>query len=192
MLIKPPIRQEETEKDVYNILSRFVKHIEDDPDMNETPKRIAKMYEYFFREEDPSSHFKKKFPTDNDEMIIVRDLRAVSLCPHHLLPIEYRIHIGYIPNGEALGLSKFSRIARAVASVPILQENLTTKLVDLFDQNLKNNGVMVVVQGVHGCMKYRGVFESTSETITSAIKGFFATNEKTKKEFLDLIKLSHL
>lgn len=159
----------------------------DDPDFAETPERIKKMYEWFFRNEDPIKHLDKKFPTNNDQMVIIKDIRAYSLCPHHLMPIEYIISIGYIPDKTALGLSKFSRIVRAVTSYPKLQENMTTQVAGVIEQ-LNPKGVMVVAKGMHGCMRFRGVKEKDSIMITSDCRGIFRVDQKTREEFLTLIK----
>lgn len=158
----------------------------EDPDMRETPMRVEKMYKHFFRNEDARIHFNKTFPTSNNEMIILKNINVIGLCPHHLMPIEYKIHIGYIPNGFALGLSKFNRICKAVASYPKLQENLTHEICNLIQNNLKCMGVIVVVKGIHGCIKFRGV-EDCSDTITSQISGIYQMNPEAKREALSII-----
>lgn len=159
---------------------------QNDPDMKGTPERLSKMYKHFFRNEDVKLHFEKKFPTDNDQMIIVKDIECVGTCPHHFVPIIYKVHIGYIPNKYALGLSKFARIAIALSSHPKLQENFTKEIARSIDENLETNGVMVVVCGIHGCMRCRGVQQVESSTITSAVSGAFKMNAETRAEFLSL------
>lgn len=159
------------------------------PDFKDTPLRVAKVYKHFFRNEDPKIHFEKKFPTTNDQIVILKDINVIGLCPHHLLPIEYKVHIGYIPNNFALGLSKFNRIVSAVASYPKLQENMTDEICAIINEQLNPKGVIVVVEGIHGCMKFRGV-EDTTKTITSEISGAFVENNSTKSEFLLLLKLN--
>lgn len=177
---------------IHDFLKTYNPEIEQDPDMRETPKRFVKMYNYFFRNEDPKIHLEKKFPTNNDQIITVRNISAIGLCPHHLMPIEYKVHIGYLPDKLALGLSKFSRITKAVASKPILQENMTTEIADIIEKGLQTRGVMVIVQGIHGCMKFRGVEEKESETITSEIRGRFIEAPHVRQELLDLLKLKSI
>lgn len=159
------------------------------PDFADTPQRVAKMYKHFFRNEDPQIHFSKKFPTTNDQIVILKGIHTIGLCPHHLIPIEYKVHIGYMPNGFALGLSKFNRVVEAVASYPKLQENMTDEICELINNAMNPLGVIVVVEGIHGCMKFRGV-EDTTVTITSEISGVFKEDPSTKAEFLSLIKLN--
>ena len=156
-----------------------------DPDMKGTPERLAKMYEHYFRNEPIESHFEKTFPTKNNQMVIVKDIEAIGLCPHHFAPIIYKVHIGYIPNGRAIGLSKLARISRALASYPKLQENYTEEIVEALEENLGPDGIMVVVSGIHGCMRTRGV-EQDSATITSACRGAFLDNIATRDEFIKL------
>jgi len=159
-----------------------------DPDMKDTPERIYRMYKHFFRNEDVEVHFKRKFPTTNDEIVIVKNIEAIGMCPHHFQPIIYKVHIGYIPNEFAIGLSKLARITIALASYPKLQENFTDEIVKMIESHLKPRGVMVVVDGLHGCMRCRGVQQAQSTTITSSISGVFKSNPSAKEEFLNLIK----
>lgn len=179
--------------DLEKIISDLLKHSGQEdlshPDFAETPERVAKMYKHFFRNEDPKIHFSKKFPTTNDQIVILKGIHVTGLCPHHLVPIEYKVHIGYMPKGFALGLSKFNRVVEAVASYPKLQENMTDEICHLINEAMDPKGVIVVVEGIHGCMKFRGV-EDTTVTITSQISGVFAEDTSTKSEFLSLIRLN--
>lgn len=159
-----------------------------DPDMIDTPSRLGKMYMHFFRNDDPKTHLVKKFPTNNDQLVIVKDIECFGMCPHHLLPVIYKVHIGYNPNGWALGLSKFARIANAVVSYPKLQENITSEIVDVVYDGLKPNGVIVVVEGIHNCMRCRGV-EQKSKVITSALRGNMANDPQKTEDFLNMIKV---
>ncbi|TAH59921.1 MAG: GTP cyclohydrolase I [Gottschalkiaceae bacterium] len=162
---------------------------QNDPDMKGTPERLQKMYQHFFRNEDIEYHFEKKFPTTNDQMVVVRNIEVIGMCPHHFVPIIYRVSIGYIPDKWAIGLSKLARIAIGLASYPKLQENYTDEIVQAIKKHLKPKGVIVVVDGVHGCMRCRGVQQSESSTITSSIDGIFMDKDTAKQEFLKLIKL---
>lgn len=186
MRMKEPTKEELLKQ----LLKAYNPGWETDPDMRETPQRYVRLLNHFFRNESPEKHLEKKFPTSNDQIIALKDISAIGMCPHHLMPIEYTVHIGYLPNGYALGLSKFTRLTRAVASVPKLQENMTSEIADLIEKHLSTRGVMVVVSGIHGCMKFRGVEEPCTSTITSEVRGRFAEDgaEHVKQEFLDLIK----
>lgn len=171
------------EKAVQDMVSALNPEYEDNPDMKETPARVVKMYEHFFRNEDYAHHFAKVFPTDNDQMVIVKDIECFGMCPHHLLPIVYSVDIGYIPNGLALGLSKLARIAIAIASYPKLQENMTKEVADVFERHLNPLGIMIVVRGIHNCMRCRGV-EQNAETITSDCRGVLRDKPEARMEYL--------
>lgn len=162
-----------------------------DADMRGTPLRIRKMFQHFFRgstEEDIEMIMSKVFPTENDQMVIVKDIKCFGLCPHHFAPIEYKVHIGYIPRGKALGLSKLARLSVALSSYPKLQENFTKEIGDALEKYLNPEGIMVVVDGIHGCMRFRGV-EQHSDTITSDVRGAFKENPETRAEFMKLLEL---
>ena len=162
------------------------------PDFQETPVRVAKMYEEFFsgvdKEYEVDDMLKKWFPTNNDQMIIVKDFNAYSICPHHLMPVTYDVAIGCIPNKRALGLSKFVRVTQTLARRPILQENLTQEIADKIQEYLDPKGVVVNLVGRHGCMMFRGVKELHSNTITSALTGVFSEDSSAKAEFFSLIR----
>lgn len=159
-----------------------------DPDMEETPIRLAKMYAHFFRNEDVIQYFEKKFPTQNRQMIVLKNIECFGMCPHHLIPVVYNVHIGYIPQGWAIGLSKLARIAAGLCSYPKLQENFTSELAEVINKNLNPKGVIVIVEGLHNCIRSRGV-ELPSSCITSEIKGLFLKNLGIKQEFINLISL---
>ena len=110
------------------------------------------------------------------------------MCPHHLIPVVYNVHIGYIPQGWAIGLSKLARIAVGLCSYPKLQENFTFELAEVIDKNLNPKGVIVIVEGLHSCIRSRGV-ELPSSCITSECKGLFLENPGIKQEFINLINL---
>ncbi|HOF50220.1 MAG TPA: GTP cyclohydrolase I [Candidatus Colwellbacteria bacterium] len=163
---------------------------ETNPDMKETPLRIAKMYASFFRNEDTTQYFSKRFPTKNKELVILKNIECFGMCPHHLTPVIYNVHIGYIPRGWAIGLSKLARIAIALCSYPKLQENFTSEVANVINDNLKPRGVIVVVEGIHNCIRCRGV-EKLSTCITSEIRGVFINHPETKQEFISLISLNN-
>lgn len=156
-----------------------------------TAERLARMYtEFCWSPEEIESEIKKSFRIfDNkfDEMLVVKDIRIWTLCPHHLLPCEFRVYIGYIPNGKVLGLSKFTRIADALARRPVMQEQYTTELADLLMDRLKPRGVGITIYGEHGCMTARGV-KQHAEVVTSVVKGNFLSTGSIKAEFLAICR----
>ncbi|HLG43109.1 MAG TPA: GTP cyclohydrolase I FolE [Planctomycetota bacterium] len=128
------------------------------------------------------------FPSDCDEMVLVRDIDFFSLCEHHLLPFFGRAHVAYLPKGRIIGLSKIPRIVDAFARRLQVQENLTMQIARTIQQALKPAGVGVIVQGNHLCMMMRGVEKQNALCVTSAMLGKFKTDPRTRHEFLDLVK----
>jgi GTP cyclohydrolase IA len=156
-----------------------------------TPARSAKAWAELTRglREDPNELFTTFDAGGYDEMIIVDDIPFVSLCEHHLLPFMGVAHIGYIPDGKILGLSKFARVVQLCAAKPHVQEKLTMEVADLIDEYLKPLGVIVVMKAEHSCMAIRGVKTIGSKTITSAPRGVFLDPAKgARAEFLQLIQ----
>lgn len=123
-----------------------------------------------------------------DQMIILKDIDFASLCSHHLLPFIGKVHIGYIPAKKICGISKLARVVDKFASRPQVQENLTQQIADFIVEQLKPIGVMVVIEAQHQCMQIRGVKKANSIMVTSAIKGVFKEDKKTRMEFMELIK----
>lgn len=157
-------------------------------DVEDTPKRFVKMLRELT---DASERWKfTVFKSDAHEMIIVRHIRFVSLCSHHLAPFTGVCHVGYIPDGVIAGLSKIARQVQTIARTPSVQEELTTAIADTFDEILQPSGVIVIMKAHHSCMSLRGALAHEAETITSAVRGVFYTNERgTKEEFMRLIGL---
>lgn len=159
----------------------------------DTPKRVAKMYlnelgtGYQNKDEKIQDLFKAVFHEDHHEMVIVRDIDFSSLCEHHMVPYIGKIHIGYIPNGTVLGISKFARLVDVLSKRLTIQENLTSELADLIEEYLKPLGVIVVAEAQHMCMVIRGVKKQNAFTTTSAIRGVFKDNAAARLEFLNLI-----
>lgn len=167
----------------------------DDENFKDTPKRMARAYyEIFEGVQDTTqkveSILNTSFPSQgNDDMVVATNVVAFSMCPHHLLPVEYRVAVAYIPdpNGRVLGLSKLSRLVALLAKQPALQEDYTQQIVNAL-QTINPQGVAVMVQGKHLCMRMRGVKSVETVVTTSAVSGLFKTNHSTKMEFLDIIK----
>jgi len=151
-----------------------------------TPKRVAK----FHRELAANGKFKfKTFPNpDYDQMVILREIEFSSLCSHHLLPFTGMGHIGYVPNKRICGISKLARALDKFAGKPQLQERLTEELANFLEQQLKPFGVMVVLDAQHCCMRCRGVKKQSAIMTTSALRGVFKNDIRTREEFLRLIK----
>lgn len=130
--------------------------------------------------------FSAVFDDSYKEMLVVGPTSVWTLCPHHLVPCNFKVFIGYIPSGKVLGLSKFSRIAILVGKKPIMQEMYTRELADLLQERLNPGGVGVLVRGTHLCVEARGVQQDV-EVVTSCLKGYFLDDSSTKSEFLDSI-----
>jgi GTP cyclohydrolase I len=164
----------------------------EDPDREgllETPGRVARMYAELLAglHEDPRKHLKKFFREEYDEIVLVRDISFNSLCEHHLLPFIGKAHIGYIPNGRVIGLSKLARVVEVVARRPQVQERMTETIANLLEEELDAKGVAVVIEASHSCMTIRGVRKPGSVCLTSAMKGTFRSNLSSRAEVMALI-----
>ncbi|MDH4609611.1 GTP cyclohydrolase I FolE [Pseudomonas sp. BN102] len=169
----------------------------EDPDregLRETPKRAAKAMRYLCHgyaqslEEIVNGAL---FDSDNDEMVMVKDIELYSLCEHHLLPFIGKAHVAYIPTGKVLGLSKIARIVDMFARRLQIQENLTREIADAVQRVTDAAGVAVVIEAQHMCMMMRGVEKQNSVMSTSVMLGAFRESQNTRHEFLKLIKRSN-
>ena len=170
----PFVDHERIEAAVREILTA----VGEDPDREgllETPARVARMYAEMFSglNDDPRRHLGKAFTEKYDELVLVRDIAFNSMCEHHLLPFMGHAHIGYIPDGRVLGLSKLARVVESVSHRPQVQERMTEQIADLLEHDLGAKGVAVVLEASHTCMTIRGVRKPGSLCVTSAIKGIF-------------------
>ncbi len=164
----------------------------EDPDregLRETPSRVARMYSELFRglHEDPRKMLQKFFSEKYDEVVLVRDISFNSMCEHHLLPFMGKAHIGYVPDGKVVGLSKLARVVEAVSRRPQVQERMTEEIANLLESELGAKGVAVVVEATHTCMTIRGVRKPGSLCVTSAMKGLFRKNQSSRSEVMQLI-----
>ena len=164
----------------------------EDPDREgllETPARVARMYAEMFGglRQDPKQHLRKAFTEKYDEIVLVRDIAFNSMCEHHLLPFMGQAHIGYLPDGKVLGLSKLARVVEVVSHRPQVQERMTEEIADLLEKDLGAKCVAVVVEATHTCMTIRGVRKPGSLCVTSAMKGLFRSNVSSRAEVLSLI-----
>lgn len=161
------------------------------PGIVETPRRVAEMYEEICGGlyEDPTSEIKVIPAETHDEIVMVKDIPFASICEHHLVPFTGVAHIAYIPkDGRIVGLSKLARIADIFSRRPQVQERLTTQIAELLYQGeLKPKGVMVVIEAVHMCMTMRGVRKPGATTITSAVRGVFRKDERTRIEAMSFL-----
>lgn len=183
-----PVDQPRIERAVREILAA----IGENPDREgllETPARVARMYAEMFSglHDDPRQHLGKAFTEKYDELVLVRDIAFNSICEHHLLPFMGHAHIGYIPNGRVLGLSKLARVVEVVSHRPQVQERMTEQIADLLVDDLGAKGVAVVLEASHTCMTIRGVRKPGSLCVTSAMKGLFRDNVSSRAEVMSLI-----
>lgn len=161
------------------------------PGIAKTPGRVADMYEEILEgfKVNPEKELEVIFEKEHDEIILLKGIPLYSICEHHLLPFIGRAHVAYIPKGNRVtGLSKLARVVNILAKRLQVQERLTTDIADVIMKKLKPKGVMVVIEAEHLCISMRGVNKPGILTVTSAVRGIFRKNEKTRAEALSLIK----
>jgi GTP cyclohydrolase I len=169
--------------------------IGEDPDREgvmETPRRVAEMYREVFggMDADPLAVLSVVKGAEHDEMIMVRDIPLYSMCEHHLVPFTGKAHVAYLPNedGRITGLSKIARLVDLLSRRPQVQERLTTEIADALERSLEPKGVFVVIEAEHLCMTMRGVKKPGSVTVTSAVRGRFRSDARTRSEAMALIR----
>jgi GTP cyclohydrolase IA len=179
-----------------NAVRTLIRWAGDDPDREgllATPSRVARAYEEWFGgyDEDPRDYLKRTFEevAGYDEIVLLRDVRFVSHCEHHMAPIIGRIHIAYLPRNRVVGISKLIRLVDAYARRLQVQERLTAEIASCLDSVLKPHGVAVVIEGAHECMTTRGVRRPDVSMVTSRMLGVFRTQPQTRAEFLAAIDL---
>ncbi|MDD1609307.1 MAG: GTP cyclohydrolase I FolE [Methylococcaceae bacterium] len=156
----------------------------------DTPKRAAKAFKFLNNGYDKTLETVLNgaiFTSDTEDMVIVKDIELYSLCEHHLLPFIGKCHVGYLPNGKVLGLSKIPRVVDMYARRLQIQEQLTSQIADAIEAAVGARGVAVVIEAKHLCMMMRGVEKQNSVMTTSAMKGIFRKDISTRTEFLNLI-----
>ena len=162
----------------------------DRPGLQETPRRVADLYSEIFSgvDLDPMQYLVPVDGETHEEMVLIREIPLYSVCEHHRLPFAGMAHVAYIPEGgRIVGLSKIVRVLEAYASRPQVQERLTTQVAESIMKGLNPKGVMVVIEAEHLCMSMRGVRKPNSITVTSAVRGSFRRDERTRSETLALI-----
>ena len=174
------------------LVRALIEHIGEDPEregLRETPKRVIKSYERIFSgyKQKPEDFLKIFDGESYDEMIVVKDIELYSVCEHHMLPFTGKAHIGYIPDGKIIGLSKIPRLVDMYARRLQNQERMTNQIARALYDVLKPKGVGVIVEAQHMCMMARGVEKQDSNVVTSALLGLFKKELNTRSEFLRLI-----
>ena len=175
------------------ITKNLIETIGEDPNREgllKTPKRVAKSWEYFsegYRADLDNIINEAVFHEDCSEMVVVRDIEFFSMCEHHMIPFFGRAHVGYLPNGKVIGLSKIPRIVDMFSRRLQLQERLTSQIASTLEDVLQPIGVAVVMEGRHLCMQMRGVEKQNSYASTSAMLGQFRKSAETRAEFLSII-----
>ncbi len=159
----------------------------------ETPRRIAEMYGEIFAglTYDPREHLGVVFSVQHDEMVLLRNIPFYSMCEHHFLPFHGEAHVGYIPDGRVVGISKLARVVEGYAKRPQIQEQLTSQIAQAIMETLRPDGVAVVIEAEHLCMTMRGVKKPGSRMVTSAMRGDFRRSAVTRSEFLSLVHGNH-
>mgnify|MGYP001341107351 CR=1 FL=1 len=182
-------------KNIKKITKELLKEIGENPNREgllRTPSRVAKAWEYLSK--GYSQDIKQLingaiFNEEYDQMVAVKDIEFYSMCEHHLLPFFGHAHIAYIPNGKIIGLSKIPRILDMFSRRLQVQERMTQEVANMLNEALEPKGVAVIIEAQHMCMQMRGVEKRQSYMSTSAMLGIFRDEDKTRKEFLDIVKL---
>ena len=160
--------------------------------LRRTPLRVKQSLQFLTSgyHQDPAKILSRTFNVRHDEMVLVKDIDFFSLCEHHMVPFFGRCHIAYLPDKRVLGLSKIPRLVDAFARRLQVQERLTTQIAEAINTHVQPRGVACVMEAQHLCMMMRGVQKQNTRAVTSAMLGLFRTNEKTRMEFLTLIRSS--
>ncbi len=187
----PPVSQEEAEAAVRTL----IRWAGDNPareGLIETPKRVAKSYRELFQgyEVEPSDYLEKTFEEVGgyDELIVLKDIRFVSFCEHHMLPVVGKAHVGYLPTDRVVGISKLARVVRGYARRLQIQEKMTSEIAQAIQDVLRPVGVGVVIEAEHSCMTMRGVDVPGASLSTSCLLGAVREDPRTREEFLRLVR----
>jgi len=181
------------EKEFEAAITKVLELLGEDPDREglvKTPKRVAKALQFLTEgyHQDPKEILNQAlFGSTNDEMVVVRDIEFYSMCEHHMLPIIGRAHVAYIPDGKVVGLSKIPRIVNVFARRLQIQEQMTEQIADAISETINPKGVAIVLHARHMCMEMRGVQKINSTTVSSALRGLFKSDQRTRNEFYNII-----
>jgi GTP cyclohydrolase I len=185
---KKKIDEARIEKAVREILSAVGEDLNRDG-LKDTPARVARMYGELLAgmHDDPNTHISRVFNENYDEIVLLRDIPFYSICEHHLMPFIGSAHVAYLPSGKILGVSKLARIVDCFARRLQTQERLTYQIADCLMSNLKPLGVAVVLEAAHSCMTIRGIKKPGSVMVTSAVRGLFRKDPRSRNEIMSLI-----
>ena len=188
-------RTKPTEDEALAAVRTLIEWAGDDPDREgllDTPRRVVKAYRELFSgyESDPRAYLERTFEEVGgyDELVLLRDIRVVSFCEHHMLPFLGRAHVGYLPNDRVVGISKLARVVHGFARRLQIQEKLTAEIAEAIQDILKPKGVGVVIVSEHSCMTMRGVNTPGSRLTTSTLLGEVRDDPRTRAEFFDLVR----
>lgn len=161
--------------------------------LKKTPERVARMYTELLggMHEDVKKHLNSKFTEKYDEVVLLRDIPFYSICEHHLMPFIGSAHVAYLPTGAVLGVSKLARIVDCFARRLQTQERLTFQIADFLMESLKSQGVAVILEASHSCMTIRGIKKPGSVMVTSALRGLFRKDPRSRNEVLSLMHNSN-
>lgn len=185
---KNKIDEARIEKAVREILSAVGEDLNREG-LKDTPARVARMYGELLAgmRDDPNTHVSRVFNENYDEIVLLRDIPFYSMCEHHLMPFIGSAHVAYLPSGKILGVSKLARIVDCFARRLQTQERLTYQIADCLMSNLKPQGVAVVLEASHSCMTIRGIKKPGSVMVTSAVRGLFRKDPRSRNEIMSLI-----
>ncbi len=191
MTMAEPPKQIDIER-IQNAVAEILRALGEDVEregLRKTPERVARMYAELLGGtfEDPHLHLRSVFTEKYDEIVLLRDIPFYSVCEHHLLPFIGKAHVAYLPTGKVLGVSKLARIVDNFAHRLQAQERLTGQIADFLMQNLRPLGVAVVLQASHSCMTIRGIRKPGSVMVTSALRGSFKKDARSRSEVLSLM-----
>ncbi len=186
---KTSVDTKRIEKAVMEILLAVGEDVEREG-IKKTPERVARMYAELLAgmQEDPKEHLGSVFTENYDEIVLLRDIPFYSICEHHLMPFIGSAHVAYLPSGAILGISKLARIVDCFARRLQAQERLTYQIADFIMNNLKPQGVAVVLEASHSCMTIRGIKKPGSVMVTSALRGIFKRDPRSRSEVMSLIQ----
>lgn len=183
-----PIDSERIKNAVREILLAIGEDV-DREGLKDTPDRVARMYAELLggMREDPEKHLRSVFSETYEEIVLLRNIPFYSICEHHMMPFIGSAHVAYLPSGKVLGVSKLARIVDCFARRLQTQERLTYQIADFLKTNLKSQGVAVVLEASHSCMTIRGIKKPGSAMVTSALRGIFKRDPKSRSEIMSLM-----